>query len=399
MVQTAGISLLKLQAVVLLASVALASCTLPSAGPSTSEVADGAKSKTTGETRFALIDVNADVVVKMEHWSTASLQGTFGRQRRFASEKIGVGDYVQVVVWEAAAGGLFSGFAQPGGQQGTSAGSRAAVIPEQVVGTDGSITMPYAGRVKVAGRTTSQVEQQIIQALTGKAIEPQALVTVTKNIANTVTVVGDATGGARVPLTARGDRILDVVATAGGIRTPSYETFLTLLRDGTSVRIPMQAILAKPNENIYVRPGDVITVSRDPQAFTAVGATGSNSLVNFDAVGITLDQAIAKAGGLNDYRADPAGVFVVRYERPIDYDQLGFTRPNAGTLTRVPVIYRLNMRDPNTFFLARRFPVHNKDILYVSNASSVSVQKLMTILLPFIGVGATAGAVTSAAVR
>src|SRR5262249_32979958 len=90
-------------------AVAVAACTLPSAGPSTAEMTEGAKTNTTGETRFALIDVNADVVNKMESWTKVSLQGSFRQQGAFATDKIGVGDYVQVVIWEAASGGLFSG--------------------------------------------------------------------------------------------------------------------------------------------------------------------------------------------------------------------------------------------------------------------------------------------------
>ena len=54
------------------------------------------------------------------------------------------------------------------------------------------------------------------------------------------------------------------------------------------------------------------------------------------------------------------------------------------------------MRDPNGFFLARRFPVRNKDNVYVSNAPSTEVQKVISILLPFLGAGATAVAVSAA---
>ncbi len=367
---------------------------LPRAGPSTSDIVEGARPARTGGTRFALVDVDANTVAVMDRWSAVSLQGSFGRQRPAATQQIGVGDSVQVMIWEAAAGGLFSAPAN----DRLSPGSRSAAIPEQAVGPDGAITVPYAGRVRVVGRTPEQVETEIVSALNDKAIEPQALVTVTRNVANTVTVIGEVTSGARVPLTTRGDRVLDVVATAGGIRTPAHETFITLLRDGRSVRIPMQAILKDPAENVFVRAGDVVSVAREQQTFTAVGATGGNALVHFDAIGITLDQAIARAGGLNDSRADPTGVFVIRYEQPAEYDQLGLPRPTAGSMGEVPVIYRINMRDPNGFFLARRFPIHNKDILYVSNASTLEIQKTMTILLPFLGVGATAvtvGAVTT----
>lgn len=376
-----------------LAAVPLAGCeSLPRSGPSTSEIVEGARPSRAGGTRFALIDIDANVVAAMERWHAVSLQGSFGQQRPVATQQIGIGDFVQVVIWEAAAGGLFS---SPASDR-ISPSSRSAVIPEQAVGPDGAITMPYAGRVRVAGRTPEQVEAEIVRQLGDKAIEPQALVTVTKNVANTVTVIGEVTTGARVPLTTRGDRVLDVVATAGGIRTPAHETFVALLREGKSVRIPMQAILKDPAENVYVRAGDVVSVAREQQTFTAAGATGGNAVVPFDAIGITLDQAIARAGGINDNRADPTGVFVIRYEQPGDYGQLGLPRPLPGTTGDVPVIYRLNMRDPNGFFLSRRFPVRNKDILFVSNASSLELQKMMAILLPFLGVGASAVTVGAA---
>ena len=378
--------------VVVLALSQLAACSgLPASGPTASEVTAASKPARTGETRFALVDVDLTIVDKMAGWKAISMQGTFGRQGPVSTQAIGVGDFVQIVIWEAAAGGLFSAPAN----DRIGSGSRTANIPEQVVGPDGAVTVPYAGRVQVVGRSPQQVEAAIVQALTGKAIEPQALVTVTKNIANTVTVVGEVTGGARVPLTTRGDRILDIVAQAGGTKAPAHETFVTLVRNGTSVRIPMQAMLTDPTENVYVRPGDVISVAREPQTFTASGATGVNAVVPFDAIGITLDQAIARAGGLNDNRADPAGVYVIRYEQVADYDQLGLRRPDTTATSQVPVIYRVNMRDPSSFFLARRLPIRNKDILFVSNAPLTEVQKVMAMLLPVLGVGATAAVVTS----
>ena len=373
---------------VLLLPIGLAACTLPAQGPSTSEFVDRAEKSAANGPRFVLVDVNPAVVGAMERWTPASLRDSFGTRRPQKEATIGIGDSVQITVWEAAAGGLFSAGATTTADR-ASGGSRTAVIPEQVVGADGAITVPYAGRIRVAGRSPQQVEDAIVNGLTGKAIEPQALVTVMKNVSNTVTVLGEVTTGGRVPLTARGDRILDVVAQAGGIKTASYEVFLTLVRDGRSVRMPMQTLIANPEENVFVLPGDVINVARDPQTFTAIGATGANAVVPFEALGITLDQAIGRAGGLADARADPAGVFVIRQELPSDYDQLGLQRPSPEPLPRVPVIYRVNMRDPNGFFLARQFPMHNKDILFVSNASSVDLQKVVAILMPFIGAGAT----------
>jgi polysaccharide biosynthesis/export protein len=382
------------QLAVLLLSASLAACSwLPAQGPSSSDMVDGAAQPSTRGERYALVNVDSNVVSVMQKWSEQSFSASFGAQRPVGTQSIGVGDSVQIMIWEAAAGGLFSAPATAI----MSAGSRTATIPEQVVGPDGAITVPYAGRIQAAGKTPQQVEAAIVAALTGKAIEPQAVVTVTKNVSNTVTVIGEVTAGARVPLSVRGDRILDVIAQAGGTKAAAHETFLTLARDGRSVRVPLQALLANPAENVFVRPGDVVSVARDPQKFISIGATGKNDIVPFDAIGITLDEAIARAGGLDDARADPAGVFIVRLERPADYDQLGLERPSPGPLQHVPVIYRINMREPQGFFLARRFPMHAKDILFVTNATAVDMQKVVSILLPFLGVGATAVGVAAVA--
>lgn len=379
----------------LLVGFALTSCSLPSIGPSRSEITDAAKPNQSGGARFALVDLSPTVVANLDNGGAASLQATFGVQQPLRIQTIGLGDYLQIVVWEASAGGLFSGTSS--GDRVSSSGSRSAMIPEQVVGADGAITVPYAGRILVVGRTPSQVEASIVERLQGKALEPQALVTVTKNIANTVSVLGEVTTGARVPLSGRGDRILDVVAAAGGTKAPAYETFLTLIRGSQSVRVPMQALLMSPKENVYVMPGDVITVAREPQTFTAIGATGKNEVLPFDAIGLSLDQAIGKAGGLNDQRADPGGVFVVRFEAPDSYDKLGVARPIAAPVGEIPVIFRLDMHDPNAFFFARRFAIHNKDILFVSNAPATDLQKVGAIISTFLGPAATIVAVGAVA--
>lgn len=357
---------------------------LPSSGPSAKEVVAASQAPNGGEgVRFALVDVNASIVTTMRTWSAASLEGTFGLQPTTKTQTFGVGDQIQITIWEAGAGGLF---AAPTGDSAAT-GSRGISIPDQVVGADGAVTVPFAGRVQVVGRTPYQVEQSVVNALAKKALDPQVLVTMTRNASNTVTVVGEVTAGARVPLTTRGDRILDVVAQAGGTKAAPHESFVTLTRDGRSIRIPLQALLTEPAENVLVKPGDVIAITREPQTFTTAGATGQNAVIPFEAIGITLEQAIARSGGLNDSRADPGGVFVIRYERPSDYDQLGLSRPQAGPMTEIPVVYRINFREPNSFFLARRFPMHNKDILFVSNAPAAELQKVANIVWGFAGMG------------
>jgi polysaccharide export outer membrane protein len=370
----------------------LAGCSIfPAAGPSRKDIVeDVTPSLTSAEPSFALVEIDENSLNVLGRRAPPSLRGYFGDYRPAVTQAIGVGDSVQITVWEAASGGLFSA---PVADR-MSPGSRSAAIPDQVVGRDGSVTVPYAGRIQVAGRTQQEVEAAIIERLRGKAIEPQAVVNVTRNITNTVTVTGEVANGARVPLSLRGDRVMDVIAAAGGYRSPVHETFVSLTRGDRTARAPIQALLANPREDIYLRPGDILTIERTPQTYTVIGATGANAVEPFDARGITLEEAIGKAGGLTDSRADPDGVFVLRYEPASLAREYPHVAPSLLARGLVPVAYHLNMREPAALFAARRFAMRDKDILYVSNAPFADIGKLVQ-LVNMVGTPAVQGIAVS----
>ena len=313
-----------LAAVGVLASVIVTGCSaLPTAGPTASDV-KGQEVKD-NLARFDLVSIDDNVVTTLLALPAESFHVRFKKYGRPPQPKIGIGDSVVVSIWEAAGGGLFG--ASP--TDHVSAGSRSVTIPEQIVARDGGISVPFADRVPAAGRLPVEVQKTIEQRLAEKAIEPQVIVTVTKSLSTSVTVAGEVVSGARVPLSLKGDRLLDLIAAAGGARAPVYETFVRLSRDGITATIPMEALVSDPAENIYAYPGDVLTLVRLPQSFTAFGATGTNMQVNFTAERMTLVEALAKAGGLQDQRSDPAGVFLFRFEPPDIVNALG--RPQLQT--------------------------------------------------------------------
>ncbi len=359
------------------ALLALGGCAgfLTGAGPSTEDVVE--QSAPSSIPRYEIVDIDSPVIDILRRRRTDSFLAHFGDYRPSVEPKIGVGDTVAVTIWEAGAGGLFSA---PLVTDRFTTGSKSSTIPDQVVGRDGAISVPYAGRIHVAGRTTQEVQTVVERALAGKAIEPQVLINMPKSVSNSVTVTGEVVNGARVPLSVRGDRVMDVIATAGGIRAPVNETYVQLSRGNETVRVAMTRVSSDPRENIFMRPNDVLTLIRDPQTFIAYGATGRNAEIPFDAEGITLSQALAKAGGLLDFRSDPAGVFVLRFEpesvvRALHPDSL-LAVPGRVT----PVVYRLNLRDTASFFIAQSFRVQNRDILYVTSAPINDVRKIMEVV-------------------
>ncbi len=220
----------------------------------------------------------------------------------------------------------------------------------------------------------------IEQRLAEKAIEPQAIVTIAKSVSNTVTVSGEVLSGTRVPLSVAGDRLLDLIAAAGGAKSPLYETFVRLSRDGITATIPMDLLVSDPAENIYAWPADMLTLVLVPQTFSMFGATGYIIQLNFNAYKITLAEALAKAGGLQDSRADPSGVFLFRFEPPPVVSALKAPARATAPDGKSPVLYHLDLRDAAGYFFAARFPVEDKDIIYVANAQMTELQKFFTLL-------------------
>lgn len=381
----------------------LAGCAnLPAAGPSRDAVIKEAGQP---DAPFAYIELSDAVIDALAQWPMPSFFGRFGDYRPSVDQRIGVGDTVQITVWEAGPGGLFSSPVTSANETG----ARSAVIPPQVVARDGSITMPYVGRVKVVGRTPATVEKEIVSGLTGRAIQPQALVTITHNVSDTVTVTGEVTDGAVVPLSTHAYRILDIVAAAGGVKVPVFQASIELTRGTRTVRVPMQMLINDPRENIFVRAGDVISVVRYAPSITVAGATGvagavtaQDAVLHFDTPAMNLEEAVAKAGGLLDERSDPNGVFVLRYEPTQLASRFTSTPPALESNAFVPVIYHVNMRDPAALFLARRFAMHDKDILYVSDAPLVDLRKVLVLYNLFaspVVQGAAVGAAGAAIAR
>lgn len=292
---------------------------------------------------------------------------------------VGPGDTLEVIVWEAPPAILFRNSSSSSflGTV-TPTGTSTTALPAQMVSKQGEILFPFVGKIQVAGKTPTQIETLIVEKLRGKANQPQVIVRVAGNAANTVTIVGEVGQSLRMPLTPKGERIMDAIAAAGGVRQPVNKSTVQVTRNGRIQSLPLETIIRDPKQNIVLQPSDVVTVYFQPLSFTVLGATGKNDELTFEAQGITLSQAMGRIGGLIDGRADSKAVFIFRFEEPSS----PVVKPNALVTedNKVPVVYQFDMNDPATFFLAQNFPMKNKDIMYVSAASSVELMKLLAVV-------------------
>lgn len=373
-----GRSLAKICAVGLL--IAVGGCAeMPTSGPLTSAIkAD--QSGGPGSLPYALVKLTSKNVAILAKYEPKGLAGTFTDRRPPAEIKFGVGDVLSVTIFEAAAGGLFipkEAGVRPGNY---------VTIPNQTIDHNGYISIPYAGQIKAAGRTAVQVEREIVDRIKNRAIEPQVVVDLASQRTSLITVIGDVNQPTRYPAAASGagDRILDAITRAGGIKDPGWNTWVMLDRHGKRASVPFENLVMDPKSNIYVQPGDRIYVYSSPQKFMAMGATGQTGEFKFGAWRINLAEAVSKAGGLLDSRADPGAVFLYRAEPRNVAEKLGANMSKFKGAALIPVIFEINFRNPGGFFLATRVQMKNDDIIYVSNARSVEVTKFLVYLQEYM---------------
>lgn len=294
---------------------------------------------------------------------------------------IGIGDFLTVTVYEAQAGGLFIP---------SEAGSRPGNfvdIPRQQVDQSGTITVPYAGAIKVNGLTPRAASDVVKGRLKDRAIDPQVVVAIAEQRGNQVSVLGEVNSPTRFPIDPGGIHLLSAIARAGGPKYPAYETTVVIKRGVGTYEESMSNVVHYPSEDIFLRPGDVIFLSRVPRIFMAFGSTPSpgsvgginNRRFTFENDEMTLAEALGKAGGLDGARADSKSVFVYRFEpkpllQNIGLDVSGFPTPMA------PAVYRFDMSKPDGWFLAESFKMRNQDVISVAESPSTEFIKLMNPL-------------------
>ncbi|OOF46313.1 sugar ABC transporter substrate-binding protein [Rodentibacter trehalosifermentans] len=367
---------------VMLALVLSACSSLPTSGPSHSAVLkvnqNSDASKLAGQVN--VVELNDALVQKMYFMQQSQKFSGFAGMGVEAgySGTVNVGDVLEISIWEAPPAVLFGTTFSSEGQ----GSGHVTQLPSQMVNQNGTVTVPFVGNLRVVGKTPETIQSQIVAALNRKANQPQAVVKIANNFSSDVTVIRQGST-VRMPLTANSERVLDAVAAVGGT-TENIEDVTVQLTRGNQVKtLAFETLIADPAQNIMLRSGDVVSLLNTPYKFTGLGALGNNQQMRFSSSGITLAEAIGKMGGLIDTRSDPRGIFVFRYVpfTQLDYQaQQEWAAKGYSVGTDIPTVYRVNLLEPQSMFLLQRFPVQNKDIVYVSNAPLAEFQKFLSMI-------------------
>ncbi|NLY63977.1 MAG: sugar transporter [Alcaligenaceae bacterium] len=277
------------------------------------------------------------------------------------------GDVIKVMISDSAEGGVFAPLAAGG-----------TVFNNVRVAPNGAIKLPYVGSLNVKGLTLTEVDDAISKKLKGAAAtDPQAHTEITGDLSGSVLVAGAVKAPGRFsslngPLT-----ILDVVNMAGG---PIAEPHLVnvVVRNGKQAyTINYNDVLLGKNQ--AVAPRSEVILERDRQRFVAMGAIREPGLKDFPSAKPSLLEVLGSVGGLDESKADPQGVFVFRLN------------PAAAENEPQAEVFRLDMRMPESIFLARVFQVMPEDAVYVTNAPVYEWQKIISPIVQTLVLGRTVG--------
>src|SRR6516225_7862217 len=253
---------------------------LPDSGPNALAVKTGL---TWNGPPYGLVKLSPEVVNILEEYGPRTLSGIFSDNRPPPEIKLGIGDIVSVSIFEAAAGGLYIP-----AEAGTRPGNFVA-LPNQPIATHGNIFVPYAGQIPAAGKTSAQVDQEIVDRIKNRAIDPQAVVALVTQNSSLITVIGEINSATVASPTGRvvpqpsGERLLDVITRAGGLKDQGQDTWVVLERQRHRASVPFGSLIYEPGNNIWAWPNDTIYLYKEPQTFLAFGASGQQGQFSFTA--------------------------------------------------------------------------------------------------------------------
>ena len=342
----------------------VAACGLPRSGPTKREIFAGSVLR---EGDAFIVTVNPRVTRASSVLPAYGFSGSFLKAGVVGSDTIQPGDVLSMTIFENVKDDPLLG----------NTGQRVSVLEEVQVDGQGNIFIPYAGKIKASGQTPESLREIVTKKLDTQTPDPQITVQRLAGNGQTVTVSGAVSAQGVYPIERPTRTLSAMVAQAGGVAIDPASALVRVTRGRETGKVWLQDLYENPALDIALRGGDEVVVERDQRAFTALGATGTQSLVPFESQTLSGIEAIAQVGGLNTSLADPTGVFVFRNE-PAEIANTVLGRSDLRGDQRM--VYVLDLTQPTGMFEARDFLVRDGDTVYVTEAPFVQWTKTLSAI-------------------
>lgn len=340
---------------------ASSACTsLPRSVSSLSEVQEASES---GDIR--LIPLSAATLPQPSQALTAGFPSALTQAEEFDFSRLGIGDRLQVRIWEGGTPTIFTG-------------AGGADLGELTIDDSGRIFLPYAGAMQAAGLTVSQLRSAVAAKLSRVILRPQVDVRTVERRSALVSVQGDAGKPGVYAIDQGRTRLASMLAEVAPSQKNAEMLQVIVRRDGTSGQVRLSDIYRDPRLDIALQPGDQVILSEIRDTVTVLGAAGVQGQIPIAQRDFSLMDVIGQARGLSDEAADPRAVFLMR-----------IAKDGSGT----PTVYQVDMRKPGAIALANRLVVQDGDAVLISTAPFAQTRKVLSAFSQ--GFGALRSATTS----
>ena len=347
---------------------------MPRGAPSRSELLDSG----TENVDFALEIVTPQRLETYAGWGGSDPR----RSRRWLSggslpsdQRLEPGDQLTLRIWDAEESSLI-----------TAPGARFSDVTNVVVGASGFVTLPYIDEVNVRGLTLETARERLQERLTEIIPSAQVQVSVQQGRRNSVSMLGGVVTPGAYPLTERNLPLTSMIASAGGVVPTLSNPQVQITRGGEVYRRSLRHVLADPANDPPLRGGDRVVVEEDPRRFLALGATGRQEVITFDDESVSALRAVSLMGGIDDARADPEGLLVLRR-----YSQAAVDRPNGPPHRRM--VFSFDLTNAESLFSADEFHLVDGDVVLATQAPATTARRVLSLFGAVLGIADSASSI------
>ena len=243
------------------------------------------------------------------------------------------------------------------------------------VQSDGTFFYPFVGQVQAAGLAPEQIRANLMRGLADYIADPQLEVRVAAFNSQAINITGAVGMPQRLPVTTVPMTLLDAVNAAGGLDPEADPMRVMIQRNGQAYKVDLHGFMQHgfAGNNPLLGSGDLVYVpERAPEEVFILGEVGKNGAIDLGREELSLTQALARQGGLDELRADARGIFVFR-----------------GDAQRM-IVFQLSVESPTGFLLGTHFNLQPGDVVYVTRSPRQRWNDTISGVLPIVGaVGAT----------
>ena len=349
---------------------AVGACTLPRGAAIQGEVI---RNQDDENAAFAVVPIKSANIDQIRKWPATGWAGHyhwFSGTRGPKSNIIRAGDLIDLVIWDNQETSLL-----------TSSTDKNVQMTGLRVSPSGSIFVPYINEVPVGGSTPERAREMIEERLEIVVPDAQVQLSLQAGTDNSVDAVRGFASPGSYPLPNRNFSLLSLISTAGGISGDLENPLVRIVRDGRSFEIRADTLFQRPSTNVVLRGGDKVIVEEDDRYFVALGATGSETIVPFNQEHITAIEALALLGGINDTRANPKGILILR-----EYSSKQVRSDGSGP-EKTQVVFTIDLTSAEDIFAARKFQINPKDLVLATESPVGSVRTVFGLIGSVVGVG------------